>query len=207
MRIYLDFDGCLHRAGRDKIMFEHINALEAILREHPFVGVVISSSWREKHSFDEMRSYFADDVQHQIVDVTPVLPDAKRYDEITHHLQDTRFNGDYIVIDDDGSEFPPGWPPLLLCDPKSGFDIKKQYELRRMLSERQKSVLLKLSEGEISLIEATARLGYPDAGHTLHKLRDAGLAMLKLPANVVKAQSRASLAALRSSITDSNNRE
>jgi hypothetical protein len=42
MRIYLDFDGCLHRATRDKIMFEHIEALEAILREYAAAHVVIS---------------------------------------------------------------------------------------------------------------------------------------------------------------------
>lgn len=125
-----DFDGCMHRAGPDKIMFEHIDAFVSILPEYANVEVVISSSWREEQSFDEMRSYFADDVQHQIIDVTPVL-------------------------DDDAGGFPASWPLLLLCDPSRGFDVEKQGDLRRMLSEQQKSVLLKLSVGEISLIEAT----------------------------------------------------
>lgn len=71
MRIYLDFDGCRHCAGRNK--FEHIERIEEVLREYPEAHVVISSSWREEHPFDEMRSYFAEDVQRQIVGVTPVL--------------------------------------------------------------------------------------------------------------------------------------
>jgi hypothetical protein len=200
MRIYLDFDGCLHRAGRDKVMFEHMEALETILREHPHTHVVISSSWREEHSFDEMRSYFAADVQRQIIGVTPVLPGATRHAEILQHVQSTGYDGDYIVLDDDSSEFPPGWPQLLLCDPTQGFDVEKQGELRRMLSERQKNVLLMLSTGEISLIEATPNLGYTDTEHTLRALADAGLAMPKLSEEVLQAQGAASLEALRTSL-------
>jgi hypothetical protein len=200
MRIYLDFDGCLHRAGRDKVMFEHIEALETILREHPHAHVVISSSWREEHSLDEMRSYFADDVQHQIVDVTPVLAGSRRHAEILQHLKDTGYSDNYIVLDDAASEFPASWPPLLLCDPNRGFDVEKQSELRRLLNEMHTNILLQLSTSAISLIEATARLGYCDAGHTLRALADAGLAMPKLSEEVLQAQSAASLDALRTSM-------
>jgi hypothetical protein len=151
-----------------------------------------------------MRSYFAADVKRQIIGVTPVLPGATRHDEIIQHLQSTNFNGDYLVIDDDPGEFPTGWPPLLLCNPNKGFDVEKQGELRRLLNKMQTNTLLQLSAGTISLIDATANLGVPDAGHTLHTLREAGLAMPQLTRTIVQAQSRASLAALRSSITDSN---
>ena len=66
------------------------------------------------------------------------------------------------------------------------------------------SILLQLSTGAISLIDATAKLGLPDVGHTLQRLREANLTMPRLPKHVVKAQSEASLTALRLSLTDNN---
>jgi 2-C-methyl-D-erythritol 4-phosphate cytidylyltransferase len=133
VRIYLDFDGCLHRTGRDKTMFEHIDAFALILRDHPHVEVVITSSWREEFSLSQLRDFFPNDIATRVADVTPVLVGATRHDEIMQHLQDTRFDGDYIVIDDDQREFPQGWPPLLLCDPNCGLDSKKRDELCRLL--------------------------------------------------------------------------
>jgi hypothetical protein len=137
MRIYLDFDGCMHRVGRDKIMFEHINAFGLILHDYPNAEVVISSSWREEFSLRQLRDFFPDDVALRVVDVTPVLLGATRYDEIMQHLQATRFSSKYIVIDDDPAQFPNGWPPLILCNPTQGLDTKMQRCLRRLLSSPQ----------------------------------------------------------------------
>lgn len=141
MRIYLDFDGVLHAAKRDKLHFEHKEAFEAILRTHPQVQVVISSSWREVHSYEHMRDYFAHDVMHQIIGVTPVLPGQLRYEEIMQHMQKTDYGGEFIVLDDMEDEFPPGWPPLLLCDPAVGLDASKQDALRTMLGKASKGLL------------------------------------------------------------------
>ena len=52
MILFLDFDGVLHPEGEDHILnggadFCFLPRLETLLREFPFVKIVISSSWRE----------------------------------------------------------------------------------------------------------------------------------------------------------------
>lgn len=191
MRIYLDFDGCMHCKGRNK--FEHIAGIEAILRENPRAHIVISSSWREEHPFDEMRSYFAQDVQRRIVGVTPVIAGARRHEEILRHVEETGYAGAYVAIDDDATEFPASWPALLLCDPDRGFDAEKQRELRTRIeaveAEAQRAarepetyaVLQQYSRGEINKRAAMSKLGLRYFGQLLDMLGDADLPLYELP--------------------------
>ena len=65
-----------------------------------------------------------------------------------------------------------------------------------MLSEK----LLKLSRGEISLMEATRDLGLQDAGYTLQALRDAGLTLFQLDEHVVFEQASLGLEPLRDAL-------
>lgn len=130
MLIFLGFDGVMHRAGEDRVPFEHRDAFEALLREHAHVNVVISSSWREVFDVDSLREdYFSPDIQPRIVDVTPLIPGAMRWQEVQAYLDEVRYEGPYIVIDDDASEFPAGWEALLLCAPEHGLDADKRAEL------------------------------------------------------------------------------
>lgn len=59
-----------------------------------------------------------------------------------------------------------------------------------------KKLLLDLSSGKVSLIEATRLLGYQDAGYTLHRMREEGLPMPRLSNETIKRQSAESLDAL-----------
>jgi len=127
MLIFLGFDGVMHPAAGDRVLFAHRDAFEALLREHAHVEVVISSSWREVFDLDALREdYFSRDIQPRIVDVTPLIPGAMRWQEIQAYLDETRYAGPYIVIDDDPSEFPEDWAPLLLCEPDAGLDAGKR---------------------------------------------------------------------------------
>jgi hypothetical protein len=49
-----------------------MSLIEEVLREFQAVQVVISSSWREHHPMDEMREYFAIDLQPRIIGATPL---------------------------------------------------------------------------------------------------------------------------------------
>lgn len=134
MLLFLDFDGVMHPTGRNRIPFEHLDAFESILRCHPYVHVVISSSWREVHDFEHMREgYFATDIQDRIVGATPIIPGATRWQEVMAYVTDTHYTGPYIVLDDDASEFPDCWEPLLLCASDIGLDVEKQAELVKRL--------------------------------------------------------------------------
>jgi hypothetical protein len=134
MLIFLGFDGVMHPAAGDRTLFEHREGFEALLREHAAVDVVISSSWREVFDTDALREdYFSADIQRRIIDVTPLIPGAMRWQEIQAYLEATRYAGPYIVIDDDASEFPAAWEPLLLCRPEVGLDMEKRAELAALL--------------------------------------------------------------------------
>lgn len=135
MLLFLGFDGVMHPASGDRTLFEHRDAFETLLRAHAHVEVVISSAWREVFDIDTLREeYFSRDIQPRIVDVTPLIPGAMRWQEIQAYLDETRYAGPFIVIDDDASEFPARWEPLLLCDPAVGLDAGKRDELALRMS-------------------------------------------------------------------------
>ncbi len=72
MILFLDFDGVLHPdRSRTEPKFCRMPLMEAWLRSRPGVEVVISSSWREVHPFEELVSLFADDLQARVVGCTP----------------------------------------------------------------------------------------------------------------------------------------
>lgn len=75
MLLFLDFDGCCHsyKSGVDQYFRRSEAVLEPWLRLRPQVEVVVSSSWRETYSLQEMQEFFAEDLRHRIIDSTPVL--------------------------------------------------------------------------------------------------------------------------------------
>lgn len=136
MRIYLNFDGVLHCVPCTKGPFEHLPAFDAVLRTYPTVEVVISSSYREVLPLDVMRVWFSRDTQHQIIDITPVLPDSKRVDEIRAHIKATDYHQRFIVLDDDPFEFPRNYRPLILCQTAYGLGERELTELLNRLSNK-----------------------------------------------------------------------
>jgi hypothetical protein len=60
-----------------------------------------------------------------------------------------------------------------------------------------KKVLLDLSCGKVSLMEATRLLGFQDAGYTLHLMAEEGLPMKRLSEATAKRQAAESLDALK----------
>lgn len=135
----LDVDGVMHplNAGTDSL-FCRLGLFEAWLRQRPDVSVVISSSWREAHPLDEMRSFFSVDVQPRVVGMTPVLQKQlaleqhgspqeiavmryQRQAEIERWLIDAgRQHEDWVALDDDASLFAPAQLNLVLTDPSVG---------------------------------------------------------------------------------------
>ena len=52
--IFLDFDGVLHpRISPDKL-FVHVDRLSHVLKDHPDVKIVVSSSWRASHTIKQL---------------------------------------------------------------------------------------------------------------------------------------------------------
>jgi hypothetical protein len=156
MVLFIDIDGVLHprpiigRTGEHEL-FASLHLLEDVLRQVPHVEVVISSSWRERHPFDEMREYFAEDLRDRIVDVTPLPPladvpphlsDHQRHAECLAWLTRHRPAGTrWVALDDNAEEFAPGCENLLLVDgtqgltPESAAQLLHCLQSGRMLGE------------------------------------------------------------------------
>ena len=76
MILFLDFDGVTHpEPYAPEAAFTQLPLIESVVRERVNVAIVVSSSWRESHSLDELRDFFAPDIQSRVVGVTPDMWD------------------------------------------------------------------------------------------------------------------------------------
>lgn len=101
--LMLDIDGVLHPAQSGSLIYLPI--LEAWLRQHPTVDVVVSSNWRDSHTFDELRNLFSDDLRERIIGTTPNLESAYREDEIMTLAREYAIVR-WAALDDRPQEFP-----------------------------------------------------------------------------------------------------
>ena len=140
MIIFLDFDGVLHPdpCPRPELLLCELPRLENVLRDFPQAQIVVSSTWRETRSLDELKSLFAPDVASQVIGVTPVSSDLDhvvysyhRQAEIEAWLRVNRSPWDrFAVIDDRPWLFTPFYAPLLKCDPTTGMNDQVELSLR-----------------------------------------------------------------------------
>lgn len=137
MILFLDFDGVLHPSPSGELgIFCHLERFEAILRAHPTVEFVISSSWRLTYPEDVIVGIFADDIQSRIIGMTPEIKDNFQYPrhaEILAWLDGAAYHGPWIALDDAADEFPESCENLLLCEVEIGFDEMLAQRLRRIL--------------------------------------------------------------------------
>lgn len=134
--LFLDFDGVLHPLpSGSQGVFCHLDRFEACLRAYPRLKVVVSSSWRETFPWDEIRSFFASDLQDRIIDKTPVLPGERRYEEVQAWLRMQDCHRPWIALDDATDEFPDACPQLCRCYTTIGFDETAERRLVTMIED------------------------------------------------------------------------
>lgn len=138
MILFLDFDGVLHPFDRPRGAFSLLTEFERVMRDFPGVDIVISSSWREAYTLDELRSVFSVDMAQRIIGATPILHDLDhehvREIEIHAWLRDAgRETESWVAIDDFEWFFSPGCANLVLTDTRTGFDEQVERELRKRL--------------------------------------------------------------------------
>ena len=146
MILFLDFDGvthpepCVHES-----FFCRLPLIESVLRERELrhVQIVISSSWREHHSLDDMHAFFSQDIQGRVVGVTPDLWDPElpqafvRERECLKWLAENRSTGErWLAIDDRPSWFQPNCQNLFWTDTMQGFQPTQMgYILYKLLGQ------------------------------------------------------------------------
>lgn len=137
--IFLDFDGVLHsHSGPTCALFYFLPRLEAVLRDYPDARVVISSSWGERRSVEELRAFFSPDIQPRIVDkvrtgLTRMYGNGERADACRRFCRRHKLRaGDWLAIDDNSKLFQPSTPLIHCLD---GFRKREELLLRMVLAE------------------------------------------------------------------------
>lgn len=132
--IFLDFDGVLHPDGIAK--FSRLPVLERFLVEMPDAEVVVSSTWREDHTLDQLRDIFSPPLRSRITGVTPSLDDGYdlegRQKEILTYLANEGLsdtNCCWIALDDNAMFFEDSCQNLVLTDSSIGFTEQEGEQL------------------------------------------------------------------------------
>ena len=178
MILALDFDGVMHPVRTTtEPKFCRMHILEGWLRQRPDVGVVISSSWRAVHPFDEMRSFFAEDLQARVLGATPQVISAaafKRQLEIEQWIAASDTPGAaWVALDDNPEFFEPGCRNLVTCNPDVGLTTDQLHQLDacfgfgqicsanalRMLTTQQAAAALNVSRAYVLQLVATNAFG------------------------------------------------
>ena len=145
MILFLDFDGVLHPQYEDQLVpadvaFCHLPRFEAVMRDFPAVQIVISSSWREQFSLDNLRARFSADVAARIIGITPVFPAyhprilEQRESEILAWLvAEGRSSEPWLALDDADWQFQRHRDQLIACTGHVGLDASAEMTLRAVL--------------------------------------------------------------------------
>ncbi len=123
--LFLDFDGVLHPDGIG--LFSKLPLFARYVQEMTDLEIFISSSWRETHSFDELKNIFPPALRNCIRGTTPALEDGYdsggRQREIELFLANAGLNAtnaSWIAMDDMASFFEKDCPFLILTDSETG---------------------------------------------------------------------------------------
>jgi hypothetical protein len=126
--LFIDFDGVLHPKGSGTDdHFSHLPRFEKIVREHPALRIVISSTWQDAYSIKTLRRVFSPDVAQRIIggtrSVNPEREAEDRYEEMLKFLRTADAgNARWLALNDSAHEFPDECPELVLCNPARAFD-------------------------------------------------------------------------------------
>lgn len=149
--IFLDFDGVvetiywekaedgtwsmnIHKSNPQGLNNKQaIGWLNELYKKVPY-NVVVSSTWRKFYSLQSLQHLFIQsgfNPDIKIIDTTPILHQQRGY-EIQQWLDDNKFNGEFIIIDDD-SDMCHLLDHLVRTDCQLGFTIYDYNKALQML--------------------------------------------------------------------------
>lgn len=135
--LFLDFDGVLHpNHCDDDLLFSNLHHFLALLDGHTEAPrIVVSSSWRFYHTWDELLGFFPERLHPLFTGTTgPVIPGKfSRFREIQAYLDDYRGWNDWRALDDCAWEFPEDCTQLIHCNGAKGIGPAELGQLRDWL--------------------------------------------------------------------------
>jgi hypothetical protein len=133
--VFLDIDGVCHPlpSGGQHFRRENMVALENALSDLP-VQIVITSTWRESKTLDELKAYMGSLGEH-VLGVTPVINDlietGLRHAEVELYWEALGVNYiPWVAVDDMADYYRPE-APLILTDSSVGFTDADGSRLRQ----------------------------------------------------------------------------
>lgn len=189
--LFLDFDGVLHPNGAaPPCLFARTDALMRVLDEHPELEVIVSSSWRFHHGWDDLLETLPGPLAARVTACTGAAQPGKfqRHREISSFVRlqaASRAGGrPWRALDDITWEFPPGCAELIPCDGALGLQeeqlealcvwlaqlsscrtaVSSQHPINRPeLIEAANRLLAAVADPSVTLLQRAFRIGYNEA--------------------------------------------
>jgi hypothetical protein len=108
--LFLDFDGVTHHYfpisgvnDSENTYFYFLRNIESVIRDFNTnldIKIVISSSWRKRHTLEEMKQHFSEDIKEKVISSTPIIDEYKRFEEISLWIKENNFSGEWFALDD-----------------------------------------------------------------------------------------------------------
>ena len=148
--LFLDFDGVCHRdRARPDEYFKNKGLIEDVIRSFSGLQVVVSSTWKNGYSIDELARHFSEDIRNRFMDVTPSLKNSSdsyvpghisenpRQWEIETWMKRNRDGDDIgIAIDDRRDWFRENCPWLICTDGLVGCTSEDAKRLTKLIVKR-----------------------------------------------------------------------
>lgn len=103
--IFLDFDGVFHPLMGSTKHFGDLKNFEAVIKEYfqiLDIDFIISSSWKNRYSMEEIKSFFSKEIAEKIIGVTEEKGngDGARYNSAQEFMKNSKYDY-WIALDDD----------------------------------------------------------------------------------------------------------
>lgn len=138
MILFLDFDGVLHPiTGSPPFKPDCMAVLSNILDAYPEIRIVITSSWREEKSLDELVSLLGEQIGSSVIGTTPIIDEAfmhnVRYHEALEYLKGSSLEHfPWFAIDDERGSYPDN-VPVILTDRRSGLTSADVIKIKTLI--------------------------------------------------------------------------
>ncbi len=137
--LFLDFDGVLQTPALDDWQeMEHCAFLEALLREFPALGLVVTSTHRDGRTLADVQRLLPEAVARCVVGITEVSPNGRanggRQAEIEAWLRDHPAVTCWVAVDDEPKLYAERCPWLVLTHPWVGWGEQTSDAVREQLS-------------------------------------------------------------------------
>jgi hypothetical protein len=172
MYLFLDIDGVLHPFPSDEYFRpENCSVLERLLDRYPDIQVIISSSWRNYHPLEQLKSFMPAKIAQKIIDATKLENSAHtgsysrqglRERQIQEWMQENAPEGKWFAIDDTLELYSEGAPLFYPneCEGLQEIDLAGIEQLvaeveatpLRLIQERREKVLNYQSVPENNLL-------------------------------------------------------